>query len=288
MPLPNPIQVRFYGKSGPWVVLVHGGPGAPGEMAPLAHYLRDHFRVMEPLQRVSGSVPLTVARHVSDLYDVLRDPGQQEPVRLVGFSWGAMLALTYAARYPVDIDRLVLIGCGTFDKNSRQAYETRMAQRTEADTERIIRNLRMQLSVEKDRHQRNKLFAALGAVLTRIQSFDPLASTSAGLECDEAGFSETWEDALSLQERGVQPAEFKAIQAPVTMIHGQDDPHPGSLIFESLAPFIGNIQYRELPRCGHTPWLERQAKEKFYSLLAECLAFPLPSGSGDLPGPVSA
>jgi len=45
-------------------------------MAPVAWCLSDRFQVLEPLQRTSGVV--------------------QGPVRLVGFSWGAMLALTEA------------------------------------------------------------------------------------------------------------------------------------------------------------------------------------------------
>lgn len=54
-----PIRVRRYGTSGPWVVLLHGGPGAGGYLAPLARSLADSFRVLEPLQRGSGSEPLT-------------------------------------------------------------------------------------------------------------------------------------------------------------------------------------------------------------------------------------
>jgi pimeloyl-ACP methyl ester carboxylesterase len=71
------IQVRSYGNSGSYVVLLHGGPGAPGDIAPLASYLQNRFRVLEPLQRISGGIPLTVAGHVADLYDVLRDPVQE-------------------------------------------------------------------------------------------------------------------------------------------------------------------------------------------------------------------
>lgn len=265
------IQVRSYGNRGPYVVLIHGGPGAPGDMAPLARHLCNQFRILETLQRISGDVPLTVARHVSDLYDVLRDPVQEGPVHLVGHSWGAMLALTYAARYPAEVDRVVIIGCGTFDKRSRKAYQTRMAQRMNSNDRRHINNLKAQLAVEKGRQRRNELFAEFGAIYTRIQSFNSLVTNSEVLNYDEGGFSETWKDAISLQDRGIQPEEFKRIQAPVIMIHGDEDPHPGSSIYRSMTPFIRDIQYRELSRCGHIPWIERDAKDEFYELLTECL-----------------
>ena len=65
------IQVREYGTSGPMVLVLHGGPGAPGGMAPLARRLADSVRVLEPLQRGSGGEPLTVARHVADLHELV-------------------------------------------------------------------------------------------------------------------------------------------------------------------------------------------------------------------------
>ena len=268
----SPIEVRLYGNSGPYVVLVHGGPGAAGQMGAVGRRLGGRFRVIEPLQRASGEVPLTVARHVADLGEVLRGPLEEGPVRLVGFSWGAMLALTYAARHPSDVQRLILIGCGTFDSRSREVYEAAMAERMDADQRRRFEDLTARMAAEPDRGRRNELFAELGSLSTRIQAFDPLATGSEDETfCDEAGFRETWRDAVSLQQQGIQPAEFARIEAPVTMIHGDADPHPGRLIFESLGPFVRDIQYRELPRSGHTPWIERHAREAFYELLLDCL-----------------
>ena len=49
------MRIREYGSAGPMVVLLHGGPGAPGYMAPVARELADSFRVLEPLQRGSGA-----------------------------------------------------------------------------------------------------------------------------------------------------------------------------------------------------------------------------------------
>lgn len=268
----GPIEVRCYGKSGPYVVLLHGGPGAPGEMVPVARHLCDRFRILEPLQRTSGEVPLTVARHVADLREALQGPLKEGPVRLVGFSWGAMLALTYAARHPAHVERVILIGCGTFDQRSRETYQARLAQRMDEDTRRRIEGIKAQLASEQDRCRRNELLAQFGSLYTRLQSCNPLpADPEEALPCDEKGFEETWRDALALQERGVQPAEFVRIQAPVTMIHGDSDPHPGALIHESLAAFIRDIRYREVPRCGHKPWMEREAKERFYKILDESL-----------------
>ena len=276
-----PIKVRHYGRSGPHVVLLHGGPGAPGEMVPVARYLSRQFRVLEPLQRGSGGVPLSVALHVADLHEVLRDFPRQGPVCLVGYSWGAMLALTYASRHPADLGRLILIGCGTFDTESREAYESSIQQRMDPATRNWVNEIHFHLAKEKDRQVRDKLLAELGGLYSRLQSVDPVEDPSEEeIACDEGAFRETWEDVLSLQERGIQPVEFARIEVPVTMLHGDSDPHPGPMIHKSLAPFIPQLEYRGIPQCGHKPWVERRARDDFFEMLVECLTGEKKAGRG--------
>ena len=89
---------------------------------------------------------------------------------------------------------------------------------------------------------------------------------------DEGAFDtranqETWNDMLRLQAAGVYPAAFAAIRAPVLMLHGAYDPHPGTMIRDGLAPFIPQLEYREWERCGHYPWLEKHARDDFYRTL---------------------
>ena len=114
------IAVRTYGNPanpGP-VVVLHGGPGAPGSAVGLAKGLGRHFRVLEPLQRTAGSSHLSVSRHVNDLLAVLPPNAV-----LVGWSWGAMLGLSFAARHSGRLTALVLVGCGTYDAQSRARFE---------------------------------------------------------------------------------------------------------------------------------------------------------------------
>ena len=109
----TPITVHEHGSSGPTVIVLHGGPGAPGSAAPLARALAGAFRVLEPWQRPSGKTPLTVARHVADLHQIVTSRCSDMPSALVGESWGAMLALAYAAEHPESAGPIALVGCGT-------------------------------------------------------------------------------------------------------------------------------------------------------------------------------
>src|SRR5512146_601508 len=94
--------VREYGlPSAPaTVVALHGGPAASGDLAPLARELGKRWHVLEPFQRGSGAAPLTVATHVRDLDEVIRERCRHRRPVLLGHSWGAMLALAYAADCP--------------------------------------------------------------------------------------------------------------------------------------------------------------------------------------------
>jgi pimeloyl-ACP methyl ester carboxylesterase len=76
---------------------------------------------------------------------------------------------------------------------------------------------------------------------------------------------------LCLQQEGVYPSAFASIHCPVLMVHGDADPHPGSLTSEDLRACIPQLEYLELRKCGHSPWLERQAREPFFAALDKWL-----------------
>lgn len=192
------------------IFLLHGGPGANGGL----EFLAEEFGGEAPLQRRSGGEPLTVARHVADLHALV-----SEPPLLVGHSWGAMLALSYAAEHPVE--RLLLVGCGTYDPASR----AELVRRREAS------------------------------------GFEPPDE-----EYDEQGHEETWSDMLRLQADGTYPAAFARIEAPVTMLHGELDEHPGPMIRDNLRRYMPQLQYIEVAAAGHD--LEGSLLDRLRALLA--------------------
>jgi pimeloyl-ACP methyl ester carboxylesterase len=260
------LQVREYGTSATTAVLLHGGPGAPGYLAPLARALAGSFRVLEPLQRRSGGGPLTVATHVADLHEVVRSHCGGKRAALVGHSWGAMLALAYAAEHPGRAASLVLIGCGTFDVSARERLEAVREERMDRSLQQAIDRLPEEVP---DPDERLKW---LGNLILPLYSYDLITRELELEACDERGYQETWNDMLSLQERGIYPASFTSIEAPVIMLHGAHDPHPGGLIRASLEPYIPHLEYREWEQCGHYPWLERAVREEFLTALREWLS----------------
>ena len=71
------------------------------------------------------------------------------------------------------------------------------------------------------------------------------------------------------------PACFRtdaAIRSPVVMLHGDYDPHPGPMIRDSLLPVLPDLEYVEIPKSGHDPWVEREAREPFFAALIDWLS----------------
>ncbi|MFC1611606.1 alpha/beta fold hydrolase [Myxococcota bacterium] len=255
------MKTREYGTSGPNVVLLHGGPGVAGYMAGVARGLADSFRVLEPWQRRSSGEPLTVAQHIADLDQLILSRCGSSTPALVGSSWGAMLGLAYAAAHPTSVRAVVLIGCGTFDSAARRRFRATVRERMGDALRARVDNLADEVPTADER------LRVMMDLLLPLYSHD-LETTDLEVEVvDARAFEETWTDMILQQEAGVYPAAFTAIQTPVLMLHGVEDPHPGTMIRASLAPHVPQLEYREWPRCGHYPWLERAIRADFFSVL---------------------
>ena len=234
----------------------------------MAQGLADSFCVLEPWQRGSGPEPVTVSCHVEDLHELVQTRCNGVRPGIVGHSWGAMLALAYAAAYPQSAGPLVLVGCGTFDKTSRAEMNKTLDERTDD-------KLRQRLERLPDEYPDPAVQMIRRYELSeKLYSYDPRMSGYPRLAeaFDLRAYSETWNDMIRLQKEGLYPAAFAAIKSPAIMLHGDYDPHPGRMIHASLTPYLPQLEYHQWPQCGHYPWLERTVCEDFYSVLVRWLS----------------
>jgi pimeloyl-ACP methyl ester carboxylesterase len=263
----NNERIRYHGSSGKQVILLHGGPAAYGDLKEMADVISSSFRAIEPWQRASGDIPLSVDCHVNDLKALIDWKCRGECPAIVGHSWGAMLALVYASEYPDDATSVVLVGCGTFDAESRARMKDIFDERTDEEMKKKLDRILSEIDDPRER------LVEKYKIIGKLQEYEHIPHEKSEVEpFDSKGHQETWDDMVRLMGEGVYPAAFRKIKIPVMMLHGAYDPHPGGMIFENLKRYIPQLEYHEFERCGHYPWREKYARDEFYKVLVDSLS----------------
>lgn len=84
------------------IILLHGGPGAPENLSPVAEFLSKEFQVIYFHQRGTLNSPCSsgsyaMANYISDI-DCIATHFNLEKFHLFGHSWGGLYAQVYAAQ----------------------------------------------------------------------------------------------------------------------------------------------------------------------------------------------
>ena len=262
------VKLRRYGRSPYSVAVIHGGPGAPGEMAPVARRLAAGRGVLEPWQTED-----TLGGQVEELKSVL-EKHAEAPAILVGYSYGAMLGFILAARHPRLVKKLVMVGSGVFeDAYARDIMQTRR-DRLSAEANAELDSLLSALDNPDSPQDKDEAFARVGALLATADEFDPLPHPDEVIACQHRIHDAVWPEVTALRSSGALLAYGRDIRCPVVAIHGDYDPHPAAGVREPLARVLPNFRFILLKDCGHTPWIERRARDEFFRVLETELASP--------------
>ena len=254
------IPYRAWGEAPFSVVLVHGGPGAPGEMGPVARELSAAHGVLEPFQSAAS-----VEGQVEELAAQIRGHADP-PVVLAGFSWGAMLCVLVAAAHPSSVARLVLIGSGPLDSAcAPEVMATRLRRLPPAERAEL-RRLQDMLNDPRASPSSADL-ARFGELTGRADAVDPVAAAPAGFPPQAGLHRRVWTEAAALRAEGYFVERARSIACPVVVIHGDSDPHPVRGVVGPLADAGISLRVHLLRDCGHRPWAERRARDVFSALL---------------------
>lgn len=253
---------RRYGRPPFRVALVHGGPGAPGGLAPVARALSARLGVLEPLQTADS-----LEGQVMELARLLGE-NATPPLALVGASWGAWLSIITAARHPALVNKVVLVGSAPFEERyATGLMATRLARLDEG--ERVeVETLLAHLAGPDDGGKDGTL-ARLGRLLARADAYDPLPDEEEALPASFEVHRRVWAEASALRRSGGLLALARAVRCPVVAVHGDYDPHPAEGVAGPLGKVVKDFRFVLLERCGHEPWRERQARERFYEILEQ-------------------
>jgi pimeloyl-ACP methyl ester carboxylesterase len=252
--------MRSYGQAPFSVVVVHGGPGAAGEMAPVARELASGLGVLEPFQ-----VAASLEGQVEELAGQLAGRADL-PASLVGHSWGAWLILLVAARHPVLVRKLILVGSGPFEE--RYVAQLRRARLGRLDPdEQAAFNAAVAALADPAVPDRDALLARLGALARKADSYDPIPAAVEPLPVRADLYRQVWAEADALRSSGELLHRVARVGCPVVAIHGDHDPHPAAGVEAPLSAILPGFRFILLQNCGHTPWIERQARDAFYRVL---------------------
>ena len=255
-------NIRKYGIAPFNVVVIHGGPGAWGEMAPVARELASGWGVLEPLQTATS-----IKGQIEELKTVLEKNGEH-PVTLIGFSWGAWLSFLFAAMYPVFTKKLIPIGSGPFEeKYAATLQKTRLNRLSEKKKTEVESLLNIINSPEAE--DKNKALARLGALYSKVDAYDPITDESDTIDCQTDIFQSVWKEAAELRKSGQLLKLGKHIECPVVAIHGDYDPHPHEGVRKPLSAILDSFRFILLRNCGHKPWIEREVREELFRILNE-------------------
>lgn len=253
-------NIRKYGPAPYAVAVIHGGPGAAGEMAPVARELSAIAGILEPLQTATS-----IDQQIQELNQLLQKYGTP-PFILVGHSWGAWLSFIFTARYYSIVKKLILISSGAFEeKYVLNLMETRLNRLNQNDRLKV-ENLKAILN-DPEVKNKNAAMSEFGRLMAKADSYNPFPYSSDKIECQFHIFEKVWPEASALRKSGALLKIGEQIHCPVVAIHGDSDTTPAEGIEAPLTQVLPDFRFRLLNHCGHTPWNEREARAQFYEIL---------------------
>lgn len=255
--------VNKYGGKPYKAVVIHGGPGAAGEVKPVAQRLALTCGVIEPYQ-----TKFSVDEQAEELLEQI-NKYCDTPVTLIGFSYGAWLAFIFSARYPGIVKKLILVSSGSFDEiHNINMLDKRLSRLTVTEAEEARKLLEI-ISDTENKDIENG-FKRFGSLLSKADTYGEMPGIAEAEIVFRADIHQSvWNDAKELRRTGKLLEFGKHIKCPVTAIHGDYDPHPADGVEEPLKEILPDFKFILLEKCGHTPWREKYAGEKFFEILNE-------------------
>jgi proline iminopeptidase len=253
---------------GPDVVVLHGGPGAHHD------YLLPHFDSLAAGRRlryydqrgggrstVSREAPVGWREHVEDL-NALIEHWELGSATILGYSWGALLALLHAATYPEHVARLALVSPAPLTKEHRDEFQRRFSDRMAhprvADARRELQESGLRAK-DPEAYRKQAFELSVAGYFkdpTRASELTPFRVTGRTQQA-------VW-NSVGSSELSTELDELSELCVPALVLHGMDDPIPLATA-EHVADLLCSAKLEVLDDVGHVPHVEDF--ESFVSIL---------------------
>jgi proline iminopeptidase len=262
------LYYRVIGEGQP-IIILHGGPDFDHHyLLPEMDRLADSFRLVYYDQRGRGRsagdvqpADVGIASEIEDLESVRRHFGFNS-IAVLGHSWGGVLAMEYATRYPDRVSHLILVDTAPASAEDWLALRQHLpSTRATADVERmraIASSARYQAGdLEAEIEYYRIHFSAtvrqaerLEQVIGRLRTHFTEESVLTARAIEQRLYDDTWRsDRFDLIPR------LQALDIPTLVLHGEDDFIPVALAAR-IAHAMPRGRLVVLERCGHFAFLE--------------------------------
>jgi proline iminopeptidase len=256
-----PLYWISYGPAGaPRLLVLHGGPGAPHDyLLPQMLELADRYQLVFYDQRGSGQSrtpdqsAVTWRTHVEDLAQLIPELGL-DPLSIVGYSWGGLLALLYAIEAYKGAGprpaRMVLIDPAPISRTTRDAFEAEFARRQSSEA---VTKLRDELAASGLREKNHDAYRQRMFELSVAGYFGRLDRARALTPFRVIGRiqNSVWS---SLGDYDLRAA-LATVPCPTLVIHGRQDPIPLESS-EAATRALPNARLVVIDESGHVPYVE--------------------------------
>jgi proline iminopeptidase len=259
---PAPLYWCSYGPPGRERALVlHGGPGASHD-----YLLPQMLRLAQGRElifydqrgggrsRVDGPEAIGWRTHVADLERVV-DELRVDPLVVVGYSWGGLLALLYATeaaagRVSPIPRQMSLVDPAPISRRYRLEFEAEFARRQSSPE---IRRLREELGTSGLRERDPEAYRQRAFELSVAGYFaDPnLARDLTPFRVVARVQQSVWE---SLGDYDLVP-NLASVRLPTLVVHGRQDPIPLASSEACARALAARLVVLE--QCGHVPYVEQ-------------------------------
>lgn len=242
--------------------MVHGGPGAIGSLKGFAQELAElsQIGVIEALQS-----KYSIAGLVEELYNQIRE-NSSDKVTLIGHSWGAWLVALFADKYPELVEHIILVGSGPLEDKYVSEIGARRFQNLSEEDGVIFQRLIDNQATDEDMEKIPNIFEKSDNYCLESREEHKADKT------DSEMHNKVWSEAAKLRTNGKLLTSFKNIKSKIYLIQGQVDPHPVKGVTIPLQENGIPCETYVLEKCGHSPFMEKYAKDEFYKVLIHLIA----------------
>lgn len=267
--------------SGEVLVLLSGGPGDPCDYLRDAHeVLTEHFTCVALDQRGTGKSKLELQntetldamKFVGDL-EVLREELKLEKLNLLGHSWGANLALLYAAVHPTRVAKIAAVAPGPINKDMQAVAGSNFNRGFSSEDFAELHRTREKRQTAFDSGNLEQLQALHFESTTRFWTRNAIFSNAARAKFNASFRADDFNPVVN-RVTGQSYANLghdtilSNITADLLVLYGFQDFEPITQAY-LIREKVPHAKLEFINDCGHVPWLEQG--KTYYDVITKFL-----------------